>query len=97
MARIRVNTKYYEATSGIERPTKTREHDLLLQKEPPGPGSTICYGYEWGRKSHQDPGVRFVTDKSGQERAAKSPEYDLLQIRVGKKEPPRPGSTIYYG
>ena len=23
-------------------------------------------------------------------------EYDLLQIRVGRKEPPRPGSTMCY-
>ena len=55
-----------------------------------------------------DPGVRFVTDKNGPERASKTREYDslrirtatetreydLLRIRVGQKEPPRP---ICYG
>ena len=81
--------------------TKTRQYDLLRpragQKEPPRPGSTICYGQEWARKSHQDPAVRFVTAKSGTERATKTRQYDLLRPRVGQKEPPRPGSTICYG
>ena len=83
---------------------KTREYDLLQirvgekhppgprirvgQKEPPRPGSRICYGYECARKSHQEPGGRFVTDKSGPEKATKTREYDLLRIRVGQKEPP---------
>ena len=81
--------------------TKSRQYDLLRprvgQKEPPRPGSTICYGQEWARKSHQDPAVRFVTAKSGPERATKARQYDLLRPRVGQKEPPRPGSTICYG
>ena len=89
-----------ECKSGSERATKTRQYDLLLprmgRKEPPRPGSTSCYGQEWARKSHQDPAVRFVTVKSGLERATKTRQYDLLQPRVGQKEPPRPGSTIYY-
>ena len=51
---------------------------------------------EWARKSHQDPAVRFVTAKSGPERATKIRQYDLLRPRVGQKEPPRPGSTICY-
>ena len=38
--------------------------------------------------------VRFVSDKGVPERATKTREYDLLRIRVGQKEPPRPGSTI---
>ena len=87
--------------SGPERATKTRQYDLLRprvgQKEPPRPGSTICYGQEWARKSHQDTAVRFVTAKSGPERATKTRQYDLLRPRVGQKEPPRPGSTICYG
>ena len=87
--------------SGPERATKTLEYDLLRirvgQKEPPRFGSVICYGYQWFRKSHQDPGGRFVKVKSGPERPTNTREYDLLQIRVGQKEPPRPGSTICYG
>ena len=43
-----------------------------------------------------DKSVRLVTGKSGPDRATKT-AYDLLQIRVGQKEPPRPGSTIGYG
>ena len=34
-------------------------------------------------------------DKSGSKRAAKTWGYDLLQIRVDQKEPPRAGGTIY--
>ena len=93
--------RFVAAKSGLERATKTRQYDLLRprvgQKEPPKPGSTICYGQEWARKSHQDPAVRFVTAKSGPERATKTWQYDLLRLRVGQKEPPRPGSTICYG
>ena len=55
------------------------------QKEPPRPGSTICYGYAWAKRSHAEPGVRFVTDKNGPERATKAREYDLLRIRVGQQ------------
>ena len=57
----------------------------------------FCYGQEWVRKSHQDPAVRFVTAKSGPERATKTRQYDLLRPRVGQKEPAGPGSTICYG
>ena len=57
------------AKSAPERAAKTRQYDLLRprvgQKEPPRLGSTICYGQEWARKSHQDSAVRFVTAKSG--------------------------------
>ena len=84
-----------------ERATKTRQYDLLRpragQKEPPRLGSTICYGQEWARKSHQDSAVRFVTDKRGPERATKTRQCDLLRPRVGQKKPPRLGSTICYG
>ena len=89
------------AKSCPERATKTRQYDLLRprvgQKEPPRLGSTICYGQELARTSHQDSGVRFVTAKHGPERATKTRQYDLLLPRIGQKEPPRLGSTICYG
>ena len=93
--------RFVTAKRGPERVTKTREYDLLRpnvgQKEPPRLGSTICYGQEVARKSHQDSAVRFVTAKSWPERATKTRQYDLLRPRVGQKEPPRLGSTICYG
>ena len=67
------------------------------QKEPPRLGSTICYGQELARKSHQDSAVRFVTAKCGPEKATKTRQYDLLRPRVGQQEPPRLGSTICCG
>ena len=67
------------------------------QQEPPRLGSPICYGQELARISHQDSAARFVTAKSWPERATKTRQYDLLQPRVGQKEPPRLGSTICYG
>ena len=86
---------------GPERASKTRQYDLLRprigQKKLPRLGSTICYGQELARKSHQDSAVRVDTAKSWPERATKSRRYDLLQPRVGQKEPPRLGSTICYG
>ena len=89
------------AKSWPEGATKTRQYDLLRprvgQKEPPRLGSTICYGQELSRKSHQDSAVRFVTAKHGPERATKTRQYDLLRPRVGQKKPPRLGSTICYG
>ena len=92
--------RFVTAKRGPERATKTRQYDLLRprvgQKEPPRLGSTICYGQELARKSHQDSAVRFVT-KRGPERATKTRQYDLLRPRVGQKEPPRLGSTICYG
>ena len=93
--------RFVTAKRGPERATKTRQYDLLRprvgQKEPPRLGSTICYGQEWARKSHQDSAVRFVTAKSWPERATKTRQYDLLWPRVGQKLPPRLGSTICYG
>ena len=89
------------AKRGPDRATKTRQYDLLRpnvgQKEPPRLDSTICYGQELARKSHQDSAVRFVTAKSCSERATKTRQYDLLRPNVGQKEPPRLGSTICYG
>ena len=93
--------RFVTAKRGPERATKTRQYDLLRprvgQKEPPRLGSTICYGQELSRKSHQDSAVRFVTAKRGPERATKTRQYDLLRPNVGQKEPPRLGSTICYG
>ena len=93
--------RFVTAKNWPERATKTRQYDLLRprvgQKEPPRLGSTICYGQELARKSHQDSAVRFVTAKRGSERATKTRQYDLLRPRVGQKKPPRLGSTIYYG
>ena len=93
--------QFAKAKSWPEKATKTRQHDLLRpnvgQKEPSRLGSTICYGQELARKSHQDSAVRFVTAKRGPERATKTRQYDLLRPRVGQKEPPRLGSTICYG
>ena len=93
--------RFVTAKCGPERATKTRQYELLRprvgQKEPPRLGSTICYGQELARKSHQDSAVRFVTAKRGPERATKTRQYDLLRPRVGQKEPPRLGSTICYG
>ena len=93
--------RFVTAKRGPERATKTRQYDLLRpnvgQKEPPRLGSTICYGQELSRKSHQGSAVRFVTAKRGSERATKTRQYDLLWPNVGQKEPPRLGSTICYG
>ena len=84
-----------------ERATKTRQYDLLrpnvCQKKPPRLGSTICYGQELARKSHQDSAVRFVAAKSWPKRTTKTRQYDMLRPNVGQKEPPRLGSTICYG
>ena len=84
-----------------ERATKTRQYDVLrpnvCQKKPPRLGSTICYGQELARKSHQDSAVRFVAAKSWPKRTTKTRQYDLLRPNVGQKEPPRLGSTICYG
>ena len=104
------------AKSWPEKATKTRQYDLLRprvgQKEPPRLGSTICYGQELARKSHQDSAVRFVTAKtwphqdsavrfvtakSWPEGATKTRQHDLLRPNVGQKKPPRLGSTICYG
>ena len=93
--------RFVTAKRGPERATKTRQYDLLRprvgQIEPPGLGSTICYGQTWARKSIQNSAVRFVTAKCRPERATKTRQYDLLRPRVVQKEPPRLGSTICYG
>ena len=93
--------RFVTAKCGPERATETRQYDLLRpnvgQKEPPRLGSTVCYGQELARKSHQDSAVRFVMAKSCPERATKTRQYDFLRPRVGQKEPPRLGSTICYG
>ena len=93
--------RFVTVKRGPERATKTRQYDLLRpkihQKEPPRLGSTICYGQELARKSHQDSAVRFVTAKRGPEKATKTRPYDLLRPRAGQKEPPRLDSTICYG
>ena len=93
--------RFVTTKRGPEGATKTRQHDLLRprvgQKESPRLGSTICYGQELARRSHQDSAVRFVTGKSWVERATKTRQYDLLRPNVGQKEPPRLGSTICYG
>ena len=95
--------RFVTAKSWPERATKTRHYDLsrprVSQKEPPRPGSTICYGQEWARKkhrticygqklarkSHRDSAVRFVAARRGPERAIKTRPYDLLRPRVGQK------------
>ena len=68
--------RFVTAKSWPERATKTRQYDLLRpnvgQKEPPKLGSTICYGQELARKSHQDSAVRFFTAKRGPERATET-------------------------
>ena len=93
--------RFVTAKRGPERATKTRQYDLLrpnvCQKKPPRLGSTICYGQELARKSHQDSAVRFVTAKNWPERATETRQHDLLRQNVGQKEPPRLGSTICYG
>ena len=93
--------RFVTAKRGPERATKTRQYDLLRprvgQNKPPRLGSTICYGQEFARRSHQDSAVRFVTAKNWPERATKTRQYDLLRPNVGQKEPPRLGSTICYG
>ena len=65
---------------------KEPPYDLLQpnvgKKEPPRLGSTICYGQELARKSHQDSALRFVTAKSWPERATKTLQYDLLRPRA---------------
>ena len=87
------------AESWAEKATRTGQCDLLRpivgQKEPPRFGSTICCDQTWARKSLRDLAVRFVTTRRGPERATETRQYDLLRLRVGQKEAPRLGSTIY--
>ena len=81
--------RFVTAKSWPELATKTRQDDFLRprvgQKEPPRLGSTICYGQELARKSHQDSAVRFVTAKSwpvcyGQELARKSHQDSAVRF-----------------
>ena len=78
--------RFLTAKRGPERATKTRQYDLLRprvgQKKPPRLGSTICYGQDLDRKSHQDSAVRFVAAKRGPERATKTRQCYLLRPRV---------------
>ena len=78
--------RFVTAKSWPERATETRQYDLLRpnvgQKEPPRLGSTICYGQDLARKSHQDSAVRFVAAKSWPERATKTRQCYLLRPRV---------------
>ena len=93
--------RFLTAKRGPERATKTRQYDLLRprvgQKKPPRLCSTICYGQDLDRKSHQDSAVRFVAAKRGPERATKTRQCYLLRPNVGQKEPSRLGSTLCYG
>ena len=97
--RPNVAVQFVTAKGGPEAGTKTRQYDLLRpnvgQKEPPRFGSTICYDQTWARKSHRDTAVRFVTAKRGPERVTETRQFDVLRPNVGRKEPPRLGSTIY--
>ena len=70
---------------------------VIGQKNSPRLGSTICYGQELARNSHQDSAMQFVMAKRGLERASKTRQYDLLRPRVDQKKPPRLGSTFIYG
>ena len=84
-SKTRQFTYCYRPRMGQKEPLRRREYDLLRprvgQKEPPS-HSTICYGPEWARKSHQDPEVRFATGhKSRPERAAKTREYDFVAAK----------------
>ena len=67
--------RFVTAKRGPEKDTKTRKYDLFWpnvgQKEPPRLGSTICYGQDLARKSHQDSAVRFVTATSWAERTTR--------------------------
>ena len=99
--------RFVTAKSWPERATETRQYDFLRprvgQKEPPRLGSTICYGQEWARKSHQDSAIRFFTAKSWPEKATTLCSaicYGQQQEppRLGsQKKPPRLGSTICHG
>ena len=69
---------------GQEWTRKSYQYDLLY---------TIYYGQDCTRKSLQDPGLRFVTAKTGPERTFKTGDNDLLRPRQATKI----GNTIYYG
>ena len=90
---------------GQKEPPKTRQYELLRpnvgQKEPPRLGSTICYGQELARKSHQDSAVRFVTAKRGpdcygQELARKSHQDSAVRFVTAKNWPEKATKTRQY-
>ena len=89
--------RFVTAKSWPERATKTRQYDLLrprvVQKEPPRLGSTICYGQELARKSHQDSAVRFVAAKRGPERDMKTRQNRFV---TAKRGPERASKTRQY-
>ena len=91
--------RFVTAKSWPEGATKTRQYDLLRpnvgQKEPARLGSTICYGQELSRKSHQESAVRFVTAKSWPEGATKTRQYDLLWPRVAPALCPVPCKVVW--
>ena len=89
--------RFVTAKSWPERATKTRHYDLLRprvgQKEPPRPGSTICYGQTWARKKPR-------TICYGQKLARKPSRLGRTICygqELARKEPPRLGSTNCYG
>ena len=103
--------RFVTAKRGPERDMKTRQYDLLRpnvgQKEPPRLGSTICYGQELARKSHQDSAVRFVTAKRGPPRlgsticygqtwARKSHQDSAVRFVTAKRGPERATKTRQY-
>ena len=98
--------RFVTAKRGPERATETRQYDLLRpnvgQKEQPKLGSTICYGQELARKSHQDSAIRFATAKTwarkshqnsavticyGQELARKSHQDSAVRFVTAKRGP----------
>ena len=89
--------RFVTAKRGPEKATKTRQYDLLRprvgQKKPPRLGSTICYGQEWARKSHQDSAVRFVTAKSWPEQ---SHQDSAARLVTAKRGPERAIKTRQY-
>ena len=89
--------RFVTAKSWPERATKTRQFDLLRprvgQKEPPRLGSTICYGQELARKSHQDSAVRFVTAKTW---ARKSHQDSAVRFVTAKSWPEKASKTRQY-
>ena len=60
---------------------------------PPRLGSTICYGQELSRKSHQDSPVRFVTAK---ELARRSHQDSAVRFVTAKNWPERATKTRQY-
>ena len=82
----------------------------VVQKESPRLGSTICYGQDLARKSHQDSAVRFVTATSWAERttrlgsticygqtwARRSHQDSAVRFVTAKRGPERATETRQY-